>query len=1102
MAEPQTPPQPQKPVVLGFDDLKGVPPTFFLGMGGSGGRVVDVLAKRLKAEPTWARFQKLIHFICVDTDANDLSRLARRVETSNISIAGKRRRMQLLRGEMDHEANERLTSWVHPWYGFRDEAGKGAGQIRLESRFSLHCQIQDALPGNIRDIIVRKLREAMDALNPNQQRGANVRFFIYGSLAGGTGSGASLQMAYLVRKLAEDAGVPAEVYGMFFLPSVFRDRVESALVSKINANGYAALKEIEWCQEMRYDKAGPDKLEFVYDPRRTAATKVSKQDSVERAAFDWVYVVDKPEKLAIDQIYQAAGESAYLQLFSPILAFQDREGDNFAQLQSEPSDGYFAVQYGSMGSSVLELPRERLVRYFARKKTVELVERLVVGKPPSHSGIADDLVLSGREFLDLAESEQNRRIDEAFKRFVEYESRQEKEAEKKGLFTDIAELRVGQTNLLDEFRARLNGDIEALKSEVVIATINAPAITPENPTLNHARVNLGRDYKAGKQTVDKKAQLLAREIASGQYLSKFFRDFKASPLQQRFFLVRVNELSKNQDLRTGVEEEDATLLDWCFLPSADIDSVAYLARKPPEPIEYDVDLPEVRKRIANAEERLQTAAKKLVGKEKAFDEARIASVREFQRLEQAAGDALIIDFWHQINRSLRQHVEKRADLFRVIAKKGLSAVDHLRAQAENVRERGGVIPDIGKTDEDAAEFHLGNEVFHDARNHVRQWHILYRLMVEQDFVVDTGEVLGRVNEVLDQAAAANNASGPATNSSDDVLNGIIDRIDKAMRDKMQRFLDVDKAIDLFTGLETEAKITLLGNRLDITPQDMERVDPLALEPYIADKLSFVASMSVPLARFDEAVLAGAGKRPYRPRFYGIDHKLLDKSPLVAKALKNAATGFSMLEDWNSHDILTFYQATLGVPLYAWRDVQDDLGTAYEYEVKDSGRGHPLHIDSRWESKGFHGNDSLGIPGLSLGARRKWEAERKAWLEEQARKKKAEEDAQLRAASASAGQLARALAAGFITESFGAWSLNYRGRAFELGGGLAEALQKFAALPDAVRGPVDRAAQEALQADPGKIAELRNRLDDWLFDAGSDGRTADEKTIGLLQAQLK
>ena len=93
MAEAQTPPQPQKPVVLGFDALKGVPPTFFLGMGGSGGRVVDVLARRLKAEPTWARFQKLIHFVCVDTDANDLSRLARRVETSNISVLGKCRRM-------------------------------------------------------------------------------------------------------------------------------------------------------------------------------------------------------------------------------------------------------------------------------------------------------------------------------------------------------------------------------------------------------------------------------------------------------------------------------------------------------------------------------------------------------------------------------------------------------------------------------------------------------------------------------------------------------------------------------------------------------------------------------------------------------------------------------------------------------------------------------------------------------------------------------------------------------------------------------------------------------------------------------------------------
>ncbi len=1092
----------QKPVALGFDDLKGVPPTFFIGMGGSGGRVVDVLAQRLKSEPTWPKFQKLIHFLCVDTDANDLARLAKRVETSNISISDKKRRIELLRGRMDHDANERVTSWVHPWYGFRDVAGKGAGQIRLESRFSLHCQITDALPGNLRDIIVRKLRESMDALNPNQQRGASVRFFIYGSLAGGTGSGASLSAAYLVRKLAEDAGVQAEVFGMFFLPSVFRDRVESALVAKINANGYAALKEIEWCMEMRYDGAGPGELEFVFDPRRTSSTKVDKkQDKVTRAPFDWVYIVDKPEKLAIEQIYQAAGESAYLQLFSPIMAFQDREGDNFAQLQSEPSDGHFAVQYGSMGSSVLEFPRERLVRYFARRKTVELVERLVVGKPPTGSGVADDLVLSGREFLDLAESEQNRRIDEAFKRFVEYEARQESEAEKRGMFTDIAELRVGQSNLLDEFRARLNAEIEGLKSEVVIATINAPAITPENPTLNHARVNLGRDYKAGKQTVDKKAQLLARDIASGQYLSKFFRDFKASPLQQRYFLVRLNELARNQDLRTGVDEEDATLLDWCFLPSADIDSVAYLARKPPEPIEYDVDLPEVRKRIASAEERLSTAAKKLIGKEKAFDEARISAVREFQRLEQAAGDALVIDFWHQTNRALRQHAEKRADLFRVIAKKGLSQVEHLRAQAENCRSRGAAVPDIGKTDEDIAEFHLGNEVFHDARNKLRQWHLAYKVLVEEDFVVDTGEVLAKVNEVLDQAASGGNTAGAQANS-DDVLAGIIDRIDKQMREKMQRFVDVDKGMNLFSALEMEIRMSQLGNVAWMTAKDLEKVELNAIEPYLKDKLGFVASMSVPLARFDEAVLAGAGKKPYRPRFYGVDHKLLDKSPAVARALKDAASGFSMLEDWNSHDILAFYQATLGVPLYAWRDVQDDLATSYDFEANESGRGHPMHVDSRWENKGFHDNPTLGLPGLSLGARRKWQADKKAYEEELARKKRADDDALLRQSAASAGQLARALAAGFVTELYGAWKLSYRGRDFELGTGLGESLQKFAALPEAVRGPVDRAASELLQQEPGRIANVRGKLDDWLFDAGSEGRTADEKTIGLLQTQLK
>ena len=211
-------------MLLGLRELQNLPPTFFIGLGGSGSRVIDKLAWRLRREPSWERFRELIHFIAVDTDQSDLDRISERCETSNISLINKRRRIQLLRGELEHQENQRATSWIHPWYEFRDTSGKGAGQIRLESRFSLFCQVADGSPGNVRNLLHQRLTAALAAHNPTRDRNRPVRFFIYGSLAGGTGSGTFMTTAYMARQLCWELGSPSQVFGTFFLPSVLKRR--------------------------------------------------------------------------------------------------------------------------------------------------------------------------------------------------------------------------------------------------------------------------------------------------------------------------------------------------------------------------------------------------------------------------------------------------------------------------------------------------------------------------------------------------------------------------------------------------------------------------------------------------------------------------------------------------------------------------------------------------------------------------------------------------------------------------------------------------------------------------------------------------------------
>ncbi len=1075
-------------MLLGLRELQNLPPTFFIGLGGSGSRVVDTLARRLRREPSWERFRGLIHFVAIDTDQSDLDRISERCETSNISLTNKRRRIQLLRGELEHEENERAVSWIHPWYEFRDTSGKGAGQIRLESRFSLHCQIADGRPGNVRGVLHQRLSSALAAHNPSRDRTRPVRFYFYGSLAGGTGSGTFITLAYLVRQLAAELGSPSQVYGTYFLPSVFREKVSPPLHSKINANAYAALLELERVMELRYEGTGPNKIELVYDPQLSQGRAVDPRvDKVDRPPYDWVYLADLPEAMTVDQITAAAGEAAYLQLFSPILAFQEREGDNFEQLQSEPNEGFFALQYGSIGASVLELPRERLVRYFARRQCVELLDRYVVGNAKAEDG--DGVDWSDKAFQKLSEEEQNRLIDAGFVSFIAQQADLEAHEQVRGIFTEIKELRSAATNVLDRFRERLREELEKAEALIDLMAVQIATITPENPSLNTARTNLRRDFHSSKQKLDAESLVLQKAIQSGQFLTRFFRDYKVSPLLQRFLLLRVSELARNEGLRS----EDEALLDWCFIPYESAEDGAHLAGKPLERSLYHVEEPTVRKMIKDREDALRGASEKWLGKDKAFSEAAFAALGLFNKLERDTRDALLIDFWHQISRSLQHQVEKRLSVFRVIARKGRSRTRHLLAQAEQCRDKGLEVPAVGALPDENTTFHLGHEVFHDARTATRQWDSVYRLRVQGEVKLEPQAVLDAVNGVLERHSASRTAD---ERESDTILDEIADALDGLSRAKIAPFLAHESPMNLASGLELEARIAVASRRGTLATArlaDLAAIPEADLEPYLRDKLDRVASMSRSLGRFDEAVISGSRIPAYPPRFFGIEQRLLEGNGLLKRVFLSAVEGFDALEDWESGDLLSFYQATLGVPLYCYLELLQRLEPDYRHELTTH-RKHPLHIDHRWEREGFHGAPGPGLPSLLLSDRRAWEQARK---DEALQRARAAADA-LQAASEG---FALNLAAGHIVDQGGLFALTFMGRSRDLDRGLVAAMAAFAALDEPIRTTTARQARAAIEASPAALAAARAALEKIEGAAAWDGRPDEVEAARTLLATL-
>ena len=1042
-------------MLLGTHKLR---PTFFIGLGGSGGRVVDVLAKRLASDPNFDRFADLVHFVAVDTDQNDLSRLHREVHKSNISIANKPRRIALHRGEAAGLTEDRrITSWVHPTYRFREHSNAGAGQIRLEARYSLHCQILEQQPQNLTDILRRQLQRALRAGAPN--RGSErIRVHLWASTAGGTGSGASLVVANLVRKLAAELGAEAEVFANLFLPSLFRDRVAPPLVSKIEANGYAALKEIERFQELRYE-GGPDPLELVFDPLGSHDKAVAPTDRVERAPFDWVYLIDRPEAMTIEEIYAAAGEAAYLQLFTPILGYQEREGDNFRQLQTRLAAGYFALQNGAIGASVVELPRDRLVRYMARRGAVDALERYVIAQSDDTARID----VGDPAWKALSEGEQGRRLDRAFVDFVRGEAHREDLSKKPGIFSEIGRFESLGTQLVQAFKATLRVDLEAAEDLVAIDSINAAAITPENTSLNAQRDAMLRDLQRARMQLSDKATALEKDLASGQLLTRFFQKYQVSPLLQRFLLIELDRAARD-DQRIGGEADEG-LVDWCLVPFDDPEAGRHLAMTPADAATWKLDQPELRKQLQNLEAGLIDASKKLFRKEQAFTERRQATVAWFNQLRDTAQETLIVEFWQRLARALKQQIQQRLEVFRTIAKQGLGLVSHLRVEAEAARVRGLAVPDIGTTTslETLGEFHLGSEVFHDERAGVRAWDELWRLVVEPAVHVPVQDLLGAVDAHLQSG------------DGERVLYRIADALDGVYRARITKHLSHDQPLSFAQGLVLEAQMALTQHRAK-SRAELAAVPMPAVRDYLAEKLARVASMSRALGRFDEPVVAGREFAPYRPRFVGVQSNHLDEVPVLGEALAVGATGFERLEDWGSPDILSFYQACLGVPLYAWVEVQGPLLRAYEHEASDPLRREPLHVDHRWEG--------AGLPGLDPITRRAWEEHR------------------VLLAAKGVGAVARALAAGVVVRDGRRFVWRLRGKEGDLGASARELAKTWATLSDALRGPLEQAVTGVLTAEPERVAQARDLFAGWRFDAEAEGQVLEAAAYGQLAEALK
>ena len=914
-----------------FHHMNKVSPTLFVGLGGSGSEIVDRIAAKLRAQWNWKTFDGLVQFFALDTNIHDLAKLAGVPRENRLLMSDfdKESYVRKKRGREHMEEDPFLTQWVHDWYGFRGTRGVGAGQIRIESRLCLHYQLEQDRGG-----ILKRLNSAINAAKTHDnpfRLDSPPRFnvFVYGSVAGGTGSGCMLPMAYVLRQLVHEQGWIPRIYGTVLMPGLFLNDVPGALQGDINANGYAALEEIDYLMKLGHD-GFQETIRFHYNPASPQLSDVSQMP------FDFVYIADKPAAQEVAEYKDAIADAAYLQIYSPIAGAQAADYDNYEKHQKRLAHG-FTVHYGSYGCAVLILPDQDILRYCALRYTQKALSRYLLFEGFGEAAAEFQVPWDDPKFRRLDKAAQNALIDKKFCEFIEYLARRElQDGIEAGPYLAITEhkTRTG-SSLLAEFAQQRKDLVKELDGLISLHTLAATDITELNIKVDAEVADLREEIGASRRRVSGRTEAVNKDVETGAWFSDFFSRHGTGPFGQRYFLAHLADTVRD-DLRTLGEQLGG------IEPQVDLDS---------EAVRTDIQ----RRRQTLTQTAELTLMERIKGRNADFEESKRNFLQFFNgTLVDGHRRALQLESELSFLREVLQHVETRLGAFRTVAVKARDAVAAVAREAQ--------------------DFLLGGEhAEHESQSN------LYTLDVEalrstdglrfwDRFFEDRFVAGGRDFDLFDEDEIfplITDAMGPKRDDAGRRVPRTSDEIVDAMRaalfaegerrlrpaivgqreggtSKHDKGLMLDEALRLEARYVRQAELAADGASYEPTPAQ--------LRDYLKQKIAFCRRKSAIMATVVEDRLADGAAVVSKIDLVGM-HDFYSGGAL-GEILSEVSPSTQRIPHWMEAKRVVFYQARLGMPLYVYERVNGDMKADYQRSAALQGvqRGYPLHIDKNFEEQ--------------------------------------------------------------------------------------------------------------------------------------------------------
>ncbi|MCB9704885.1 MAG: hypothetical protein H6711_23620 [Myxococcales bacterium] len=943
-----------------------VTPTLFVGLGGSGGKAVGRIAKRLRAHEDFEhQYRGLIRFLAIDTNDADLARLRKgtgefgRVDdTVLISDFDKVAYSDHRRGQKFADADDYFTQWVHEWYRFRKESGAGAGQIRIESRLSFYRSVE---VGDLGQKLASILDEMRSHSHGMRHTGAPLQIFVYFSVAGGTGSGAFLPFAYLCRDVAEDPST--RLVGFAILPEAFENVVGQNREGTF-ANGYAALKELEHLMKLDTQaSSSPKELEFHYDPRN------KHRRTVQRRPYDLVYVVDRPQSFSLEDVGAAMADATYLQIFSPILGDQQADFDNYTKESRrlfpdslfERGEGYTAF-YGTLGSAVLVLPKHDLLEYCARRYAATAVRRYLLLDDPalvseSQREQFKRFSVDRAELERLAPDAQRRRVDESFLAKVRLLGAQDQDDGPWKRALGLPALAA------EKVTAAIAGIEDQLRDEAAsIREISADRILDGSWTPAATINSLKRQVAEAREAVAAIATGLKDNIETGEWWGKFLATAgpdgaaELGPYEQRLVLIHLRE--------TGGAPLTPAALDALAAQVARLRGEADLGNDSRFKGEMDALAAELKRTYGGWD-------KLLTRKDKDFDDARDRTVATFNDYVDKVRAGVIKGALHEVLVALGRAADALRESYRAIEGSAGQLAAELEEKARRYEWDGGV---DGLRSE-ANEYTLDVEILQHPSARNRFWGWYYADQIEgRPELSDPQALLGAVRESM--RPRFDERGQVVRRTAREIVGEIVESLVATARrmltpeivgDPQHADPQVRLGLRLDDALALEAAYYgRYGEARGADPAEMLRDRPLRASTlwrddrvrlYARRKLEAALAKAQPLSRYNPEV-KGSIKHP-NMLLVGL-HESLQQGPL-REALTEATAGADGAEiEWPVAHRIVLYRSILGVPIYCFPHVNDDMKESYRRFQAREDKAWPLHIDRNWE----------GLPDLDPEDRRR------------------------------------------------------------------------------------------------------------------------------------